>query len=315
MVHIGRLNTVGRAKETTKGTPVTVTKLISATEVSFRPLAIKVDDTGSLWSIDAITGKDLAQQKTEISIAWWLKPNRTLELFEASLWTSSVAWSDPYTHTFTLAQNNEHPAYTILHKNPSIDERATYCMLNEFAISVTNQQHVLYTSSWIWGAISTTSSSATYDPEENFLSRKCQVEIDDSVSFASPVVLDLRSFNLTFSKNLLEDYVLNKVQVADLYNQAFAVSGDMELTYKTTSLRGLSYNNTKKSIRITIVGDEEIGTGEFNTIVITLWSVTLDDWDHSTGNDDITTQTLWFVKELWNPTNISLTVKNTRASL
>jgi hypothetical protein len=75
---------------------------------------------------------------------------------------------------------------------------------------------------------------------------------------------------LTFSKNLLEDYVLNKVQVADLYNQAFAVSGDMELTYKTTSLRGLSYNNTKKSIRITIVGDEEIGTGEFNTIVITL---------------------------------------------
>jgi hypothetical protein len=320
MAQIGRLSRIGWAKETTKGTPVTVSKLISVSEATFTPLAVKVNDEWSLWVIDDITQQDLAQQRLQIAINGALKPNRTLELFEATLWAVwAVAGSDPYTWTFTIKQDNNHPAYTIYHKDEYTEERATYAMLSDLSISVDAQNHVLYTSNWIArGTLTATTATPTYDLEENFLSRKVTCVIADDVAWLSGgTELKLRTFNITFSKNLLEDFVLGNINAEDIYNQAFWVAGDMELTYRSDDIRDFQFNNTKKAMRITIVGDEEIDTwpAEYNTITITLWSVAFEDWGHSSSNNDIVTQTVGFIKEKGEPTNMEITVKNTRATL
>lgn len=84
---------------------------------------------------------------------------------------------------------------------------------------------------------------------------------------------------------------------------------------KDREFRNLTLNNTKKAMRITIIGDEEIDTSPsvYNEIVITIGSVAFEDWDHSTGNDDIVTNTVGFIKEKGEPTNIQVELTNTRA--
>lgn len=319
MAQIWRLSKVWFAKETVKGTPVAVSKLISVTECTFTPIAVKVNDEGSLWTIDDVSTVDLAQQRLEVAISWAIKPNRTTDFFEACLGTAWVTGSDPYIHTFTLNNSNNHPAYTIYYEDEHTERRATYGMLNEFWLSVDAQNHVLFNTSWIaqW-ALTDTTASPTYDKEENFLSRKVTCTIADTVAWLwSGTELKLRTLNINFVKNLLEDFVLWNIVAWDIYNQQFWVAWDMELTYRDENLQWFNFDNDKKAMRILIQWDELIDTWPdvYNTIEITLWSVAFQDWWHSGSNNDIVTQNVGFIKEKWEPTNIEIKVTNTRATL
>ena len=316
MPQIARLTKVWRAPESTKGTKVAVTKCISATSVSFRPIAVKGNDEGSLWTIDILSQQDLTQTRLEVAVEGILKPNNTSDLFRACLGTVNTTWSDPYVHTLTLKNDNDHPAYTIYHEDVVGKEAWVYCMLSELTLSAQVENHVTYNSSWLGQQLVASTDTPTYDNEESFIARQVTIEIADDIAWLdSPTTINARSLNLTFNKNVLEDFKLWKLEPFNLYNQWFAVSGDIELTMTNRSFRDLTLNNTKKAMRITITWDEVIDETPdvFNTIVITMWSVAFEDWDHSTSNDDIVTNTVWFIKEKGEPTNIQVVLTNTRA--
>lgn len=57
-------------------------------------------------------------------------------LLMSAFGTVNKTGSDPYTHTFTLLNNNNHPAYTIWSMNDVSTEKASYCMLSELELSV-----------------------------------------------------------------------------------------------------------------------------------------------------------------------------------
>jgi hypothetical protein len=203
--------------------------------------------------------------------------------------------SDPYVHTLTLQNDNNHPSYTIYHEDSAGKEAGVYCMLSELTLTAQAENHVTYNSQWLGQKLEASTDTPDYDNEESFIARKVEVAIaDDVAGLSSPTLLKVRNLNLTFNKNVLEDFVLGNITPEHLYNQGFAVNGDMEFTALNRDFRNFTLNNTKKAMKITITGDETIDTDPdvFNSIEITLGSVAFEDWDHSTANDDIVTHTV-----------------------
>jgi len=162
-----------------------------------------------LGAIDILSQQDLTQTRLEVGIEGVLKPNNTADLFRACLGTVNTTGSSPYVHTFTLKNDNDHPGYTIFHEDVVGKEAGVYCMLSELSLSAQVENHVTYSSSWLGQKLVASTDTPTYDKEESFIARKVTVAIADNVAgLGSPTVLDVRSLNITFNKNVLEDFKL-----------------------------------------------------------------------------------------------------------
>lgn len=111
-----------------------------------------------------------------------MKPNNTADLFRACLGSVATTGSDPYEHTFTLKNDNDHPAYSIYHEDVVGKEAGVYCMMSELTLSTQVENHVTFNSSWLGQKLEASTDTPTYDKEESFISRQVKIEIADDVA-------------------------------------------------------------------------------------------------------------------------------------
>lgn len=312
MTNIGRLNVIALDKESTRGTAETSTQAFSVTSANFRTIPTKINDEGSTWSIDDINVVDLGESHVEASIEGILKANTTTHIFNAALGavTTTDNLDGTYTHEFTLANNNTHPSYTIFYDDNQVKEKATLGMLETFDISTAIENHITFTSSWMAKVVETTTDTPVFDQDEqNFISKQIEVFFADNVAGLDGATKScVRSVNLSIAKNVMMDYCGALPQ--EIYNQQFGITWDFEMTYNNTDFKDFNIANTKKAVRFRITWTE-IATGVNATIDIDIESVAFQDWDHSTDNNGIVTQTFGFTKEKWWNSNITINITNT----
>lgn len=203
--------------------------------------------------------------------------------------TGSVTDSS-YTKTYTgLTNTNQHVSASLLVKDANETRLHKLLMLNQLELNVDTEDLVRFTAEYISKrAVTSTQSIPTYVDDFKFTKRKFKVKIASTVGgLAAASRLPLKSFKLTFSKNLMRDSEIGTVEPTDILNQQISVEGEIKLNYNDQTYKNYMLNGDKKAMRVSMESENLIGATTYGSISFDLAKVDFFGWEPDGSNDDI----------------------------
>ena len=115
----------------------------------------------------------------------------------------------------------------------------------------------------------------------------------------------LKSFEITFTRNLEDDYCLGSQSPQDFIGKQFTIEGSFSLLFENDTFKDYVLDGTKRAIRFELIDTAmTIGISSNPTLRIDLPMAAMTEWDKTQGNDEVVMQTLTF-KGLYSNTDTS----------
>lgn len=323
--HIGRLESLGITKESTSGTAEsTPTYWLPKISGFMKPVAEKAKDTGGYGVIEELYDSETVKTMTNTEVAAIVRDDWIGLLLLGALGqvsSANVAGS-VYDHTFTVAQSNTHPSFTLFGKDPVSQETSAYNMIDNFEIEAVTGDFVKVKVNFKGMEISsTTGLSVSFTEGNEFLTKHCDVKIaPDSSVVAAAASVDVTRFRLTVNKNVVDYQAFGDANVNSFFNQQFTVTGEFEILYNSVYYRDIFLDegdDTKRAVQFTLTNtDVTIGSSYNPTITVLLYRVSLTSWEKTDDNNSIVRQTIGFEGEydVTNAKSIQVTLRNTESS-
>jgi len=292
MKYIGRKISIGFWKESPRGTPAAPTHWMPHTSLDFDEKFENVVQDGAVWSI-------VDSNETFNTKRWaegWIEGDLMVEnswlLFLALMGQiSSVETSGTgaFDHTFTLLNTNEHPSLTISTSEWNGDTQFALGMIEELTVSANVWEIAKLKMSFKSKMWKTITVSSNFNPtDKTLLARHGTLSIwGTDVKY--------KSFEITFKKNLVEDYAWGWIDVNDILNQQFEVEWNVEFDYDNNTFKDYAINSEQKEV-VMVIQDPNttIGVEDHPTLSITLPKVSFTSWDRNKSLNEIVNQTLDF---------------------
>lgn len=299
MSYIGRLINVWVGKETTRGTAVVAWSWVAKRDFSFNEKAETVTDDSSIGTITDARDIKVAKKMWSGEIGWVVSINEFGYYLLSTLGTvnSGVASSGAYEHTFTLAESNSIQSLTICEDDPvQWDNAYTLACLESLTINAEEGQYLSFTASFMSKPGASASHTVTYTTDYQLLARNSVFKVAANAAWldaASGVCI--KSFEITFNKNLEADYCLGSDTPRNFINKQFSAEGSFTAVYEATTYKDFQLAGTKRAIRFEVVdSNTTIGATDNPTLSIDLPLVAFTERDKTQGNDEVVIETLNF---------------------
>jgi hypothetical protein len=239
--YIGRLVTLGVAKEASRGVGVAPTYIMPQTSLSFDDKVQRVNSEVGLGSImDSDEGYvttlygqgDLEGNLRDKSIG--------LILYSLMGAVSTAGPTDSlYTHTFTISESNTHQSLCFTVNDPNTKEQYTLVMVDSFEMTAELDEPVKFSASFMSKkGNSSTASMPALVSENVFTKKHLTVKFAaDTGSLAAASSVSIKSITLTVSNNTELDDVLGTAEPEDIVNKQMVVEGRLNLTTLMRRLR------------------------------------------------------------------------------
>lgn len=298
--YIGRLLTIGMAKESSRGSGADPTYLIPDVSFSFDDKVVKARETAGIGSL---ADSDNAFVTTKYG-AGDLEGEIRSKSFGLLLYnlmgslSSSGAVDEAYTHTFSLSETNNHQSLSITVNDPNTKEQYKLVMLDKLEIVSEVDDIVKYTASFM----SKKGDASTVDmpslvSESKFTKKHLSLKLADSVAGLSGAsAISVKSLTLTVTKNAELYDPLGTAEPEDIYNKSFSVEGELTINYTDETYKNYMRDGTKKSMQIAFTNtDETLGGGSTNpSLTFVLPLVDFFEWEADYSLDEIVSQTFSF---------------------
>lgn len=307
--YIWRQINVGFWLEWTRWTAVWIQKWLPKTDLSFKEMNETIQDESSIWVITDSRDSFLVKRWAEWDIGWNIEVNSIWYLLYALLSSVSVSedttWA--YTHTFSLKETNQGKTLTIWLEEPgSSDYEFALWSIDSLTISAEEWQQATFSVTFRAKKWETTSHTVNYDVDNKLLSRHSIFKIASNLSgldWADKICL--KSFEITFSRNLSNDYCLWSMEPNDFLSQQFAIEGSFSVLYTDETYKDYVMNWDQKAVRFDLVDtNTTIWASSNPELKIDLPLVSMTEWDKTQGNDETVSQTVTF-KWLYSDTDTS----------
>lgn len=211
--YIGRQTNVGFGKETTRGTAVAMGLWLPKTDMSFDEKMETIQDESSIGVITDVRDNFVTKRWAEGDISGNVEVNSFGYILLALLGsnTTTAATTGAYSHAFTLSQSNQTQSLTIGLEDPgnASDMSFSLAMLESLTITAEEGQQVTFTSTFKSKKGETATHTATYPTDYKLLSRMSIFKHAANLAGLGAAVAGcIKSFEITFSKNLEDDYCL-----------------------------------------------------------------------------------------------------------
>ena len=307
--YIGRQINVGVGIESTRGTAVAIQSWTPKTDLSFIDKAETIQDESSIGVITDARDSFVTKLWSEGDISGNIEANNIgyylLGLFGTV--SSAVATTGAYTHSFTLSEVNQGKTLTIGMEEPNS---------SEYAFALGSVESMTFTAEEGTQAVFTVTMKAkpgavavlthTYAVDYKLLSRHSIFKTATNLAgLDAASAVCLKSFEITFTRNLEDDYCLGSQTPQDFIGKQFQIEGSFSLlmedeVYKTYALAG-----TKRAVRFDLADTgTTIGISSNPTLRFDLPMCAMTEWAKTQGNDEVVTQTLTF-KGLYSNTDTS----------
>lgn len=295
----GRLANVWFGVEAVRGTAVNATTFTPKTDFSFYERTETIQDESSIGVIADSLSTSVVKRWAEWEFTTNASANSAGALFFAVLGsvTSATASAWAYTHTYSLANTNTHPSLTTCISDPTQgDMRYPLTMIESMTLTAEEGAFATLTVSLKakWGE--ETTHTVAYDIEKSFLSRYSVFKTASNLAGltgASPVCL--KSFEITITKNLEDDFCLGSISPVDFLNKQTSVEGSFSLQFTDEAFKEYALDWVQRAVRFELVNtDVTIWASSNPSIKIDLPLAGLTEWSLAQGNDEIVTQTLNF---------------------
>lgn len=218
-------------------------------------------------------------------------------------------------HFFERLNTNAHPSYTVYGADEVSDEKATYGMVENFDLEVAVEDFAKFTVSMKGQELETASAqSPSYTEDNPFLAKFASVEFGDAESDLNGATAScLQRFKLTVAKNLKDVQCFGTTDVNSIHNQQFGIAGDFEAIYDAVTFRDYVKNSTKKACRFSFINTEATAIYDatddiFPSLYIDMARLSFAEWDSSSSNNDLVTQSMGYIGEFKSAESMTLEI-------
>lgn len=305
--YIGRRVNIGIAKESSRGTAVSATFWLPKTGVAFFDRALKQKSNINYGTIGAGAYAPKIRE--------WAEGTFDSDMFDKSFGLillaafGTVSTSGPsdsaYTHTYSLADSNQHQSLTLTIADPDRTDQFTLAVLDSLQIRLNPEDVVTFTAKFFSRTgRAVAAASASYAAENKFLSRHAIIKVASTAAGLSAAsALSLKMMTLNINKNVKLNNILGTVWPDDILNTVFEINGEIELDLDDQTYRTYMLDGSYKAMRIQLVNsDVLIGTSSQPTFTLDLSRVHFEAWEAARNNDEIVTQKITF-QALYDITN------------
>lgn len=293
---IGRLLDIGISRESTRGTGVAPKFWLPKSNFTIEDKVTKARSALSYGNIGEGNQALVALKHAEGDIEADVLDKSFGLILYALFGTLSTSGSGPYTHTFSLQNDNQHDSLSITVSEPNQDVLFELAMIESLALNIVPDEVVKFTASFKSKSSADASATASYSAENKFIGRHLSFKIADTTGdLAAASAISLKSLTVNFNKNLVLDNVLGTVQPEDIMNRKFEISGELELNLQNDTYKDYMLNGSYKAVRIQLTNtDVTLSPSGNPTFTLDLSRVDFEGWEAVRPNDDIATQTFTF---------------------
>lgn len=289
---VARRGKLGLAIEATRGTAVAPAFWVPWATMSFKDTVEEAREEQGQGIIADGDSKYVVQKFGEGEVEAQIYDKALGVVLTGVLGASpSTGGSDPYTHTYTLSNSNQHKSLSLYWSDPDRSDLYRLGMVDAFQIAVEPNGLVEYTLGFkSKTAQEFTSQTANYTSLGNkFLHQHVQVRFAANVgalSAATPI--SLKNLELNINKNADFDSVIGTVEPEDILNQALSVEGSLELNLEDDTYRDYMLNGTYRAMEIKFLRSSS------STLTFQFPRVDFSEWEPDLSLNDIAKQSINF---------------------
>lgn len=290
--YVGRRGQLGLAIEATRGTAVAPAFWIPWATMSFKDTVEEAREEQGQGIIADSDSKYVVQKFGEGEVEAQIYDKALGVVLTGVLGASpSTGGSDPYTHTYTLSNGNQHKSLSLYWKDPDRSDLYRLGMVDSFQIAVEPNGLVEYTLGFkSKTAQEFTSQTANYTSLGNkFLHQHVQVRFAANVgSLSAATPISLKNLELNINKNADFDSVIGTVEPEDILNQALSVEGSLELNLEDDTYRDYMLSGTYRAMEIKFLRSSS------STLTFQFPRVDFSEWEPDLSLNDIAKQSINF---------------------
>lgn len=273
---VARRGSLGIAIESTRGTPISPTFWVPWATMSFRDM---IDDAREEQGLGVIADSDshyITMKRGEGEVEAQIYDKALGAILTGLLGAvPSTAGSNPYTHTYTLSNTNQHKSLSLYWKDPDRSDMYPLAMVDSLQISMEPSGLV----NWTVGfksktARDWTSQTANYTSlGAKFLHQHLSFKLASAVGgLAAATPISLNALEINFNKNVLNDVVMGTVEPEDNLNQQLSVEGSITLRLEDDTYRDYMLGGTYRAMEMKLTGaSNSILTFQFPRVDFTEW--------------------------------------------
>lgn len=256
---VSRRAELGIARESTRGTPVVPAHWIPWATVGFADRVEYATEESAMGRIedsdDSFAMVKYGQGTIEADVrAAYLGLILTNLLGAAP----STGGGNPYTHTYTLSNTNQHASLSLLLQdktNTDIIKMFPLAMIDKWTLKVEAGKIVTNTIDFtsLSGRDWTTQTSSFTALGNKFLAQHLSFKVAANLAaLTASTAINVKSLELTIEKNLLRNDVAGSVAPDDINNQQLKVSGSALLTYEDSTWLDYMTAETDRAMEIVL---------------------------------------------------------------
>lgn len=316
-----RTRSVGLGKETTPGTTVAATRWLPFTDLTIEDRNERIYDESALGTRYKGFAGDTNREWAEGNLNGLIYDRSFGHVALAAMGSVTTAAHGTATgvnvHTFGVGTTL--PTYTLSLKDANESTRSGYGTLNTLEITVNQDSHVSFTSSWLARRSASAANTVATIDENRFRPADVTVKIADTVAALSgATALRVRDLTFTLNNNVITEPSLGTVN-PDYYPGVVETSLSLGRLYLDTTLKDMVFGTTKKALQIALTrSDTTIGTGTPTnpSMVFTFEPGFFSEWSREGGLDDLKTETTTYTPLFSTATSkqFGLVMTNTETS-
>lgn len=289
---VSRRGQLGLAIEATRGTPVAPTFWVPWAEMSFFDRVETAREEQGLGIIADSDSNYVTQRMGEGEVNAQIYDKAMGVILTGVAGAAPVTTgSNPYTHTYTLSNTNQHKSVSLYWKDPDRSEMFPLGMISSYQLSVEANGLVNHTigfmsktsRDWASQTANFTSLGAKW------LHQHASVKFAAAVgSLAAATGVSVKSLELNITKNTMFDSVVGTVEPEDILNQQFSIEGNIELNLEDDTYKDYMVNNTYRAMQIQLNG------GSSSILTFQFPRVDFTEWERDNTLNEIAKQTVNF---------------------
>ncbi len=301
---IGRIFSIGVAKETVRGTvEAAASYWLPFSEAIMEDKTEKVMVDQSFGVIEDSVGSELTKQWAEVSFKSIITDAVFPLILKAAFGTSASALhsgeTTVYDHTITVNESAQHQSLSLFLNDPvsTNDYKHALGCLENLEIKISPAALVEYSASFK----AKKGTSATLTPaqtvENRFHAKHAIFKVAANLAgLTAASAMNIRNLTLKVSKNLEDDDALGSLDPVDFLNKQLVIEGTLEAVWQTEADFKTAYlANTNKALRIDLKNtDITLGSAANPEVQIDLAKVTFKELSRPIKINDTVMQQLSF---------------------
>ena len=318
---IWRLISLWVWKETTAWTEAGTYTWIPLTISPFiKPVNEYLKNEQWVWRIEWSISQELIKSESETNLEGWVWQNTFWHILTAWFWQSTApalveTWV--YKHSFTVLNSNNHKSYSLV-TDWATQNLSLYNLLDTLSITAEVWMVVNFSALFKGKKVNTTTGeTVSFTSEDYFKVANMTIKFADDVDWLDVAsTVDLQTVNFEIAKNVTSIYKVWSLEPNCMHNQQFELTGDFEAMFTDDTYKDYVTWWTNKAMRITITWDSLIWATEKAELSFDFANLAFTDWDRTTDNNAIITQTTWFEWSyaVWDWEMITAYLQNTISS-